>query len=661
MTKEPSRAGGAGALRLGLDAGGSFTDAVLLDGAGAVLAWAKAPTTPRNPSEGIAEALGKLPANLLGGVGLVGLATTFATNAVVEGRGARAGLVLLGYDPPLPTLPGDPPVLAASGGHDYWGQERRPLDLADLEAGLDRFLAGLEAVAVAAVFSVRNPEHELAAARLIAERSGLPVVCGHRLSSRLDVVRRAVTAWWNARLIPLLARLVDATSAALAAAGVHAPLMVVRGDGTLMSAATARERPVETLLSGPAASALGASHLSGLADGLVVDMGGTTTDLALLAGGRIALDPEGARVGPWQTHVEAARMRTVGLGGDSVILWREGRIEVGPRRVEPLCRLAEREPEALGLLAAAAARPLASRRTNPSALWVAVHPDDDLPADLARGPLSEALLLEDATRPYSLSDLERWEERGLVARSALTPTDLRVAAGEFPLGDPQASRRGLALWARRAEMTEAAFVEAVEEEVRRRLCVEAAAFAGGRFGEPVADLWEAWFPRGGSPAAPVQVQVRLDTPVLGGGAPAAAFLPEAFRRLGTRCVLPEAFPVSTAVGAVVGAVEITLRAEVHPMSDGAFSLYTPEGRREHRDHDEAVAAGKAALERLVRERMQEDGVAKPLLRFDVRRETVPLRSSSGELHLRTDLTLTGAGRPDLDRPLRETRHDHALR
>ncbi|MEW6489924.1 MAG: hydantoinase/oxoprolinase family protein [Thermodesulfobacteriota bacterium] len=638
----------AALLRLGLDAGGSYTDAALLDGAGEVVAWAKAPTIPAQPARGIAGALAKLPREHLARVGLVGLATTFATNALVEGRGARAGLVLIGYDPPLPRLPGNPPLLAVAGGHDYWGEERGALDRASLEAGLDRFPPGLQAMAVAAVFSVRNPAHELAAARLVAERSGLPTVCGHRLSSRLDVIRRAVTAWWNARLIPLLTGLFDATEAVLATAGVRAPLMVVRGDGTLMSAATARERPVETLLSGPAASALGASHLSGLADGFVVDMGGTTTDLALLSGGRVELDGEGARVGPWQTHVEAARMRTVGLGGDSLISWRQGSVEVGPRRVEPLCLAAARSPRVVALLREALRRPPASRRANPSCLWLPAEGAPKDPGALRSGPLSEALLLEDAGRSVSLSELERLEHDGLVARAALTPTDLRAAAGEFSLGDPEASRLGLALWARRAGLSVEAFAAAVEEEIRRRLCTEAVAFADPERGPALAELWPAWFPTRSerTDASPVEVQVRLGGPVLGGGAPAAAFLPEAFVRLGARCVLPEAFPVSTAVGAVVGAVEVTLRAEVHPTPEGTAILYAPEGRTQFPDAEDALAAGRRTLEVLARERLAGEGVAEPVLHWHEERVTAPL-GAGGVFHVRTELALRASGRMDL--------------
>ena len=114
--------------------------------------------------------------------------------------------------------------------------------------------------------------------------------------------------------------------------------MVVRGDGTLMSAQTALDRPVDTLLSGPAASIMGARHLTGLQNALIVDMGGTTTDMAALSGGKVTIDPQGAHVGRWKTHVEAASVRTVGLGGDSLIALNPDRsLVVGPKKVVPLC------------------------------------------------------------------------------------------------------------------------------------------------------------------------------------------------------------------------------------------------------------------------------------------------------------------------------------
>ena len=122
---------------------------------------------------------------------------------------------------------------------------------------------------------------------------------------------------------------------------IRAPLMIVRGDGSLMDAAYAAERPVETVLSGPAASVTGAQFLSGLRDGLVVDMGGTTTDIAALSGGMCSVSEEGALLSGWRTRVRALEIRTFGLGGDSEIVLRpDGSVHIGPRKVVPLCRAA---------------------------------------------------------------------------------------------------------------------------------------------------------------------------------------------------------------------------------------------------------------------------------------------------------------------------------
>jgi N-methylhydantoinase A/oxoprolinase/acetone carboxylase beta subunit len=198
--------------------------------------------------------------------------------------------------------------------------------------------------AVAARFATRNPAHEVAARALIRRVTGRPVTCSHELSAQLNGPKRALTAVLNARLIGMIDRLVAACERHLAAIGIDAPLMVVRGDGALISAAMVRERPIETILSGPAASIVGARWLTGESDALVSDIGGTTTDVALLRGGLPEIDPQGARVGPYRTMVEAVAMRTTGLGGDSevhlVTEGLQGGLRLGPRRLVPVSLLA---------------------------------------------------------------------------------------------------------------------------------------------------------------------------------------------------------------------------------------------------------------------------------------------------------------------------------
>jgi N-methylhydantoinase A/oxoprolinase/acetone carboxylase beta subunit len=179
---------------------------------------------------------------------------------------------------------------------------------------------------------------------LVTEITGKPVSCSHHLSARLNGPKRSLTAVLNARLIGLIDRLITRARSRLRELGVTAPLMVVRGDGALISAEFALERPIETILSGPAASIVGARWMTGARDALVSDIGGTTTDIALLRDGRPAIDPDGARVGAYRTMVEAVAMRTTGLGGDSEVHFvteglRSG-LRLGPRRVLPTALIA---------------------------------------------------------------------------------------------------------------------------------------------------------------------------------------------------------------------------------------------------------------------------------------------------------------------------------
>ncbi|MEL6794066.1 MAG: hydantoinase/oxoprolinase family protein, partial [Pseudomonadota bacterium] len=335
---------------LGVDTGGTYTDAVVFDDdIGAVVARAKSLTTHADLAEGVAGAMdaaireaGVAP----GEIALASMSTTLATNALVEGHGDAAGLVMIGFKEAdlaragLAEALGGDPAIFLSGGHNSSGGEAAPFDEAALRAALGEASGKVAAFAVAGVFAVRNPAHELRAREIIAEATGLPVTCSHELSAKLGGPKRALTSLLNARLIGMIHRLIEATEGLMRERGIDAPLMVVKGDGALMSAAVARTRPIETILSGPAASVVGAAHLTGLKSAVVSDIGGTTTDIATLSDGRPRIDPEGARVGGWTTMVEAVAMRTHGLGGDSEVgldmSALRPRLTLGPRRATPV-------------------------------------------------------------------------------------------------------------------------------------------------------------------------------------------------------------------------------------------------------------------------------------------------------------------------------------
>jgi len=629
---------------LGIDAGGTYTDVALLDlETGRVVVYAKSLTTRPDPSDGVRHALTKISEDLLAHVSMVSLATTFATNAIVEDQGAEAGLILIGYEEKPGDIPESTRVLMIEGGHTVSGDEKAPLDIAFLLENLESFLKGLEAVAITGFFSVRNSDHEHQTARLIRERHDVSIVLGHQLSMRLDAMKRATTAWWNARLIPLVRNLIRATENVLAEMHISAPLMIVKGDGTLMSVDTSVDRPIDTLLSGPAASILGARFLSNTDNALIVDMGGTTTDMALLVDGRVAINPQGAQIGKWKTHVEAAKVRTTGLGGDSLIsIGEEGNLTIGPRRVVPLCLLAERYPEVIDLLKRVLQRMKGYRRrgVNPSSIFVQ--------GDSGSGLVSEFLLFEDPEQWPSILAIKQEEGNGDIFRSALTPTDIRVASGKFQFGRKEASELGLAVYAKYTDMDISSFQEAVEEEICRRLCLEAVCFIGDTDLESLRWVTGQWFRKTATPNPGIglDVGITMTAPVIGAGAPAAAYLPPAFQKLNTECILPEPYSVACAIGAVVGVVSVHLTGEIRPTPSGKYSLHTPQGKEVFDTHPQALDRGRFALEALAGEQMLKNHVADPLITFS--KEEKNVKTSSGqEVYLETVLHMEATGRPNV--------------
>lgn len=336
-------------LVLGIDTGGTYTDGVILNrDTGQVLCTAKALTTPQDLTIGMENCIHELAFERWQDIGLVSLSTTLATNAIVEGRGGRVGLLLLGQKR-KECFPAEICVeLNARVG--IRGDVREQLRQSELHQALLSFRGRCDALAISGYASVRNPAHELKAAQEARESLGIPVVCGHELTGTLGLYERTLTAILNARLIPIIQKLMQAVQQVMARLGVHAPIMVVRGDGSFIQANYAVQRPVETILSGPAASVIGAKFLSGHRDCLVVDMGGTTTDIACLHQGECAVSDEGARLSGWHTRVRALEICTFGLGGDSAIDVKDtDKVKIGPRKIIPLCRAKQAEGEVSGL------------------------------------------------------------------------------------------------------------------------------------------------------------------------------------------------------------------------------------------------------------------------------------------------------------------------
>ena len=661
-------------LALGVDTGGTYTDAVLIRDESDVIATAKSLTTRHDLAEGIGKAVAAVlteskvdPAE----VSLASLSTTLATNALVEGQGGRVALVLIGFREAdlerhglKDALAGDPLVIL-DGGHNHAGGERAPLDAVGLLTWLTENGDDVSAFAVAGQFATRNPTHEQEAMRLIKEATGKPVSCSHHLSSKLNGPKRALTAILNARLIGMIDRLISRAETRLAELGVNAPLMVVRGDGALISATFARERPIETILSGPAASIVGARWMTQAEQALVSDIGGTTTDVCLLKDGRPTIDPDGARVGPFRTMVEAVAMRTTGLGGDSEVHFisegLQGGVTLGPRRLLPLSLVATEDAELV--------HATLDRQLNATA--PGEHDGRFVRAVLGQQAMGleprEAEVLDrigagikplgDVLRNrMERKALRRLIERGLVQMAGVTPSDASHVMGRVDVWDADAARKGLSLFGRRrtgsgmmlsedADTMAQIIVDQLTAQTKWALLETAFAEEEHNFGGANVDMARSKLLQAGldQHQGILKLSAGLAVPVIGLGASAPSYYPAVGQALNCEMVLPKHAGVANAIGAVVGQVTIRRRGTVTSPSEGKFRVHLEDGPEDFVDADKALQR----LEDWLRDGALRDAQVAGAegIRVTALRDVKTAQAEAREVFIEAEILVEASGRP----------------
>ena len=327
-------------MYIGIDAGGTHTDAAVVE-QGKVVAIAKVVTRHDDLPASVREALAALRGVDVRRAARVTLGTTLAVNAVVQGKTDAVGLLLSagpGLAPERSALGNF--VHVAAGGLDHRGCEVTPLDVSGVaEAARAWGAAGVRACAVVGKFSPRNPAHEQRMAEALS--AALPqaaVTRGHALSGALNFPRRVATAYYNAAVSRLHNRFIDAVEAAFREAGINAPVRLLKADGGAVPLSLSRREPVQSILSGPAASVMGLLALCpevAAQDALLLDVGGTTTDIALYVDGSPVLDRDGMRLNGRSTLVRSLATLSIGVGGDSLIRRQDGAIVTGPLREGP--------------------------------------------------------------------------------------------------------------------------------------------------------------------------------------------------------------------------------------------------------------------------------------------------------------------------------------
>lgn len=595
-------------LILGIDTGGTNTDAVIFDfRARHVLASAKAPTTHHDLSLGISEVISKIGAlNWPGGleaIERIHLSTTLATNAITESQSSRVGLILIGYDPEQQSVKEMAEKLSlakcffVSGAHDFYGRETEPLDeeeLLSIVVANDRMVS---AWAVSGMFSVKNPSHELRAAELIKNHSLASITMGRDLTGQLDAVRRAATAALNAGLVIIINRLLNAVKQSAESCGLAASkLMVVKGDGSLVSEDWARAKPIETVVSGPAASLVGAKIL---ADGFlleaeknlwVLDVGGTTTDMALVKSGLPAVNANGAKVGAWNTMTVAVQTRTTGLGGDSLVsINGENTINIGPRRVLPLCRLAMIWPDVVKTLQTQIyeRKPLSQSGyffypglppepgLNQSEQTVISFMNRQSPLPLTR--LMDLI----TTDGGEFAGLESLRHPSILL-AAFTPTDAMSILGLYKEGNQEAAILGAELLASRLKLSARQLAKEVLEELGRRLAQEIIIYSFENEGLPVdPNEFKADGLLGGAlgrrSGGNIKFVAESEDTVILLGAPVNVLVPFMSKYLKGRILVPPCFDAAGATGAAASPVYLNRQVEIHALpAFSGYRLFLPE-------------------------------------------------------------------------------------
>lgn len=664
------------ALLLGVDTGGTYTDAVLIEDDDRVVASAKALTTRHDLAVGVGAAIDAVMSESgasSADIAMVSLSTTLATNALVEGQGGCVGLVFIGFSKRdlarqglEEALKGDP-VITLAGGHDHTGGEAAPLDEVKLRAELAVHGKTVSGFAIASQFATRNPAHELRVRDIIREMTGKPVSSSHDLSAKLNGPKRAMTALLNARLIGMIDHLISAVEGLLEAKSIDAPFMVVRGDGALISADQARISPIETILSGPAASIVGARWLTDEQNAIVSDIGGTTTDVAVLRDGHPIIDPFGARVGEFRTMVEAVAMRTTGLGGDSQVHMATAglaaSVTLGPRRVMPVSLLAMDWPE---LVHSALDAQLSSSTIGEydGRFVMAVRR-----ADIA----TDGLIGREATLMGRIGDqawsmgkivynrmefgtLQTLVGRGLVMMSGITASDAAHVLGRLNAWDAKAAEKALELFSRQRtgsgnRLSPAAselaqmIIDQLTEQSAEALLEIAFAEDGFDFGLPAKELARHVLTKQGMAhhRGLMAIDAGLNLPLIGLGASAHSYYGAVGQRLNAKVVVPDYAGVANAIGAVVGQISMRVSGQITSQGEGRFRVHFETGPQDFTTQDAAVTALEEQLSTLAMSGACDAGAQGIRVRMD--HDIRVAQVESREVFIEAELTAVASGRP----------------
>ncbi len=617
-------------IGIGIDTGGTYTDIVLFDRlTNKILATAKTPTTKSDLSVGIKNAIELLPSDLVKKAKVMALSTTLATNACVEKKGGRGKMIFVGV--------GEQHLKFTDVKTHYNLDKTDIYCLPKMQDGEDfentlkskemvDFLEEAQSVAITEYKpSETGAFSEKKLLLMIKDIYELPVVAAHEVALELNVFERGATAFLNARLLPVMQEFIDAIKKVLTETNLSIHTMVVRSDGSLMAQDYASLHPVKTILSGPAASVVGGRYLANTPNAIIIDMGGTTTDISIVEKNEPVM-VKGVKIGGYRTQVPGVFIDTFALGGDSRIYIDNHRLHFDNRRVEPLCVAGKKYPQVKTYLE----NLVESKRKSGLPLHeflVLIK----MPSDLSRYTKHEQELLkklqngilsftqqDDIEFDFYHLKSERLENEGLVLRCGLTPTDIMHIKGDFVKYDVECAKLGAQFAASQMYHEDMdIFCEQVYEHVcetlytniiRILLSHERNEYAQSELDENTLKLVrKAWRNAKSPHSSMFKLNFLTEHTLVGVGAPTGIFLPKVASALQAECIIPEHSQVANAVGAIISDISAEVHIEIlqAPQGEdlsGNFIIYDLDGNKTFDDIEEAIEfARKIGMKKVEKE------------------------------------------------------------
>ena len=576
---------------IGIDTGGTYTDAVIYNFENKeILGTVKTLTTKNDLSVGILNAIDGLPIDLVRQAEIVSLSTTLATNACVEDKGGRAKLIFFGGNRKVIDelggkygLPPSKDIYIQESFTRFSGEiEQEPdweLFGRQLEKGFDNF----DGIGIIEMNAMRNGAVvEKRAKEIFQTKHDIPVVCGHELFSELNCLQRGSSTLLNAGLFPVIKEFLSAVKKALAIRNINATLVIVRSDGSMMSEEYASFRPVETLLCGPAASTIGGTLLTGDPNSIIIDMGGTTTDIALVKNGVPVTVVEGVAIGKWKTFVDGLYIKTIGLGGDSAIHYNGKKLYLEDYRVTPLCVAAKRYPAVVDSLKRLEKRKhtyflyehyMLVRDISENARYT--DEEKAFCHVLNEKPLLISEAAEAIGKDIYTLDIKRLLKDDVVQICGMTPTDVMHIKGDFNDFCSEASLLGAEIAAYNLDISIQKYCDLVYDEVKRKLYVNIMkALLESKYPDYLKSGINKDFERfinGYYEAAKtgerddlLSIMFRTEYSLTGIGAPVHVFLNDVAKLLCAKATLPKHYEVANALGAIAGSISASHSVEIMP-------------------------------------------------------------------------------------------------